>query len=286
MGQRILGYLFVITMLLVAGCIQNQPMQTSVPVSQAPIEPRLPEVLPGQLSKPATLVSLFGNAGSVKPQSEFETALDLEERLVQFRDNDFFRKMFYLSAFLNWGDYCQIEYNPYSQRFVFKMHDFALHLYANKNDRDLQTFSVLVAQASKDTGSYTGMNAFGVTKRVEKAKYNKVCLSFVNAYAVNNSEYIKREGYIDWLVGTSIKIPPEEAQILKPKLTIVYEFSPAVHYILGGGYALVGKNYRGGEPTLSSPYDITTEITILFGNLWAIYLVDKTTMKVYGMMRF
>ena len=233
------------------------------------------ETLKSKTTSLNKLISDFKKIGSIKDKDEFETYSDFKIRASKFVDNPFFDKTYFV---ISDSTYYRFKYDVNSKSFTCTIDKLSAKTYDSRNNKEYNSFSVQLSSTIKGSNSYLGSNVFGVTKRIDKTRYSETILNLRNL-SHSNSITVK-----------TIQIEPDIARNLKDRLTLAYEFVPRAHH---GGlftiphiYGPIAKGYNHHEPTLDAPYEHEVNEVILFGCIKAIYVVDKKTLKVYGMLRY
>lgn len=243
------------------------------------------ENISDKISPINTVIKKFDTIEPIEYKTQFETDLDFYKREGIFLNNPIFQKSIYVqNSDSGYSSFEHITYDIYSKRFIFKVQSSSSRIENNYLQYETLPFIVELRLNAKVTGSYTGVNAFGVSAKVTKFKLNKTILHIINKDdLINNRNTTSIENNFPTAIsGKSIEIAPQEAQRINSNLKIVYEFLPYPHYINKNKFGIITRNESYEAPKLSSPDETLIKTTVLFVKLIAIHLVDKKTGIVYG----
>jgi hypothetical protein len=140
-----------------------------------------------------------------------------------------------------------------------------------------------VRYTSRRVGSYTGRNAFGVSRRITSYAAADLALALYDDDLYDHEgRLLRHEGsYASelsiedlGLYGLTFSVPREEAPALDAYLGVAVTFRLAAPY---GRY-----ERTTGEPTINNPEDVTTEYVRAVGTLEVLRVFNQRTGRVYA----
>lgn len=300
MRKLILALAVVVMCGGLTGCYEQPPLYNYNPtyeVNNTPASSRndinldRPKIdsLKGKITPIAKVVSDYQKIGFIKSKTEFETSSDFENRKKFFLDNEKFKKTYFVIAHNALTPYDWLKYDVYSKRFSYKIIGNSIGI-LNDSESTFEEypFSLSISLSGKDAGSYTGVNAFGISKHVDKSTFKSTVIVVTNKNELLASNNIKKlpMGFIEEITGTTKVIDPVKAEHIKNNIKLVYEFNPSIHYVFKDKLVSITKKTEYDSPTLDNPRDWKTDVTILFSELIAVHLIDEKSKEVLGSIYF
>lgn len=231
------------------------------------------------------ILRIYSQHKTLCEKSQFDTDAEVLEKAEKQIDNIFGKNKTYTIFVQNFNDQLRnvIKYEPEKSKF------YCLLPYIRVSIPGQRFAIVLRGGDSKITGSYTGVNAFGVTKEVTKFQGKGILLCSTNGIEleekISGFEKYSPKSDLTSLAFNSFVINKDIAKEIYKNLGFAITFKPQAVNELGelnifthaGAYT---------SATISSPYQETIKYDVLFGKIISIYLVDKTTGKIYGGYNF
>jgi hypothetical protein len=214
-------------------------------------------------------------------KGEFETTEEYNKRLEANRRSP-------ILGNLTLADVYAIEVEHLSKTYdadkrILKVRSPAISLGINlrAKKQDLRSFTVMSNLVGRST--YTGSNAFGVSKEIEKTEYANYDLEFDDAaffplYGGSVSDFGKGEHYVYYAkFGTDIPMEAEEAMKSKGNIRALFVCKFISPYIN------ISESHT--TPTIDSPKDVTVTTSKLSIDLLEVWFYNKVNGNVYAKLR-
>jgi hypothetical protein len=129
-------------------------------------------------------------------------------------------------------------------------------------NRDFSNGSILISSSTQETGSYEGVNAFGVRKMISKRDTKEVRVT-----VPKNEETNFRDSK-----AVLISMSPQEARVAKPNLSVLFAGTLIQPYFSESRLHLA--------PKIDLPYDYTVHAETIHTNISCAAIYNRASGKV------